>query len=546
MEEKKPAPQKKTFDPANPAYRFRLWVRRKTKDGVHVHVYWRRLFLSLLALTVAGWFALALAAMAFIRVNRGITEVHYVDLAFPWRWKNYRVSVGRHYLAAGRTLLTNGSIRGALTNLTSGLAMAPDDMESRKLLGVLQYRVGRPDLAAQTLVQGIPYLELKPDSLDQVFGLLREMQANDAIVAQTEKMLPATPDDQIVHLYLAMQLANARFGQGHYDECIATVQTWKLNRAPAGRVLVARSLWEEGQKKEAINRLQASLPQFKVRGELYVALVRFYRELGDHEQMRHYALLHYLENPAAPETRLDLIYAYSQTKAEEDLAKEVSRYLTDFASNQRALEMLANVAAIAGRPTITADLYAAAQAHRFPLAPFRGALIEAYLSNKEYKRALVEITTGRDDFKTAGANETAMLNGLEAIARFGSGDVAGADAALKNLLKDARQIRTSEALFLAKAMKAAGGTTEVDQLLELARDRDPKNEAAIVETVKADLDAKNHDGLVKHLPVFLGLPKPDLDLAHAALPLLNRPEDASLRLTIRHLAAAPTKAPATP
>ena len=67
-----------------------------------------------------------------------------------------------------------------------------------------------------------------------------------------------------------------------------------------------------------------------------------------------------------------------------------------------------------------------------------------------------------------------------------------------------------------------------------------------METVKADVDAKNHDGLVRHLPVLLALPKPDLDLAHSALPLLNRPEDANLRLTIRHLAAAPTKAPATP
>ena len=546
MEEKKPVPQKKTFDPANPAYRFRLWIRRKTKDGIHVHVYWRRIFVSLIALMIVGWFALALAAMAFIRVNRGIAEVQYVDLAFPWRWKNYRVSVGRHYLASGRTLLTGGSIRGALTNLTSGLAMAPDDMDSRKVLGILQYRVGRPDLAAQTLVQGIPYLPLKPESLEQVFGLLREMQANDAIVAQIEQMLPATPDNEIVHLYLAMQLANARFGQGHYDDCIAIVEKWKLNRAPAGRVLVARSLWEQGQKAVAINQLQASLPQFKVRGEIYIALVRFYRELGANEQMRHFALLHYLENPSAPETRLDLIYAYSQTKAEDDLAKEVGRYLTDFAGNQRALEMLANIAALSGRPTIAADTYAVAKAHKFPLSPFRGALIEADISNRDYQRALVEITAGTDDFKAAGANETAMLRGLEAIARFGSGDVAGADAALKTLLKDARQIRTSEALFLAKAMKVAGGTTETSQLLEIARDRDPKNEAAIVETVKADVDAKNHDGLVKHLPVLLALPKPDLDLAHSALPLLNRPEDASLRLTIRHLAAAPPKATATP
>ena len=85
MEEKKPVPQKKTFDPANPAYRFRLWIRRKTKDGIHVHVYWRRIFVSLIALMIVGWFALALAAMAFIRVNRGIAEVQYVDLAFPWR-----------------------------------------------------------------------------------------------------------------------------------------------------------------------------------------------------------------------------------------------------------------------------------------------------------------------------------------------------------------------------------------------------------------------------------------------------------------------------
>ena len=85
----------------------------RTSEGVQVVVHWRRLIVSFFALIVAAAFALTLAAWVYVHSYKGVKTVSYWHLALPWRWDEYRVLRGAHYVATAKEMLATSQWRGA-------------------------------------------------------------------------------------------------------------------------------------------------------------------------------------------------------------------------------------------------------------------------------------------------------------------------------------------------------------------------------------------------------------------------------------------------
>ena len=528
----------KAFDPGNPAYRYRLWVTRPTRGGsFHLHIFWRKIGVLLAGILVAGWLLTTAVSYLWIRFGDGVDDLTLSDVARPWDRRAVEVKEGQRDLSLGRALAAEGDLKGALARYAAGLERVPTDFESRRALALLQFRLRRTDLAAKTLSQGLDLLAFDPKTWGVLFGLLSDMHLESTAAAWAEARLPATPDTKPSHRFLAERLAEAQYAEGRYRECQATIERWSLGETATGEVLLAQSEWDQGQKDRAIRRLQLALGKVHGHDPIYVALEAFFHGLGDHEEAERMARLRSFEAPGAYEPRVDLITCYAVEGKAADLEVEVRRFIGDFTLNDRAIEALMRAAALARRPDLALTAYNLARGRHLPLAPFRLALVKADLGVRDYARARVDLAEGTLDLRSEVQAGDGFAKGILAVIDLAEGASGRADQGLSEVLDDPKALRERDALYLAQQFRAAGGTPEATRLLERARDLDPTDRDTVIEWVRLAIEAHDPDHLDQALEALLGLTKPDIDLARSCLPLLTRPEEASLKRKVLALVA---------
>ena len=531
------------FNPRDPLYRGKFWVRVVTPDYVFRHVFWGRIALAVLALTVSGWLAAAAGAWTFVKYQRGFTDVSYVDLAlYPWRADHYRTAIGQHYLALGRVELEKRNYRAGYSLLVAGLARVPDDVDARRLVAFTEIRLGLAHRALQTLTTGAKLAAGDLESLRLLFGLLLEAQEDDRVIALAAQLLPAQPDAVLAHQFTALQAATAHFNRGRYDEAERLVARWHLENSLEGVILLAQCDWERGFPPLALARLEGALARFPARDELYLHLIRFHRELGHLAEARRYALLRHLHDPASPGPRLDLLHTYHATDDRAAEARELATYLADFKANPQALVLLAWFAVDTVQPGLAHEVHDLAAAQGFPLNAFNLARVQATLAAADYRGALSLADVALREENENNDTFAPTLNGLRALALFGAKDTSRAEVTLGSYLSQARP-RPGDALLLAKQLRLLGASDSARAVLDRACNLDPLNQAALAELIRLDAESGNREKLAEHLPKFLQLRKPSRAVLEETLLRLDRPADAPLRDQIR---AALTRVTATP
>ena len=532
------------FDPHDPRYRGKLWVRIVTPSFAYHHVFWHRIALVLFALAVTGWLGTAAAAWGFVKYRRGFAEVSYLDLAFyPLRAGHYRTGLGHHYLARGREALEKKNYRGGYALLVAGLARVPDDVPARRLVAFTQIRLGRADLALSTLAAGAALATADLNYLKLLFALLLESQEDERVRTLATQLLPAQPDAVLTHQFIALQAATADFHRGRYDEAERLLTDWRLTDSLEGEILVAQCDWERGYPELALLRLERELTRFPQRDELYLQLVRLHRELGHLGEARRYALLRHFTDPASPGPRIDLLRTYHATDDRVAAARELATYLADFSTNPSALVLLAWFAVDTAQLALAAQAHALAVAQKFPLNAFSLARVQAALATQDYRAALTLAETALREENENNPNFGATLNGLRALALFGLRDTARAELTLGSFLNQA-QLRASDALLLAKQLRLLGQPSAAHRVLERACVLDPLNQAALAELIRLDAESGNRAALAEHLPKLLRLRKPSRPVLEETLLRLDQPADAPLREQIRTALARASATPA--
>jgi len=533
-----------SFNPRDPLYRGKLWVRVVTPDTVWHHVFWGRIALVLGALAVAGWLTAATGAWAFVRFQRGFTGVSFLDLAFfPLRAEHYRTGLGRDYVARGSAELEKKNYRDGYALLLAGLARLPDDVPTRRLVAITEVRLGLPHRALRTLSDGAARATNDLEYQKLLFALLLESQEDERVIALAQQLLPPKPDTVLSHQFIALQAATAHFHRGRYDEAERLLADWHLGNALEGAILLAQCDWERGATALALRRLEAELARFPRRDELYLQLIRFHRELGQLDEARRYALLRQLRDPVSPGPRIDLLRTYHATHDTAAENRELAAYLAEFKSNPPALVLLAWFAVDTAQPALAEQLHTLAVEQRFPLNAFNFARVQTALAAQDYRAALAHADTALREENEDNPNFASTLNGLRALALFGLKDHARAEVTLGTFLNRSRP-RASDALLLARQLRLLGVPAQARAVLDRACAADPLNEAALAELVRLDAEAGDRTKLTENLPKLLRLRKPSRAALEETLLRLDQPGDAALREQIRTALARASSTPA--
>ena len=529
------------FDPRDAAHRRKLWVRVGGAEQDYYHVYWLRIALLMAALAVVGWIGAAAAVWGFVRFQRGYEGARYFDIAFyPWRRAQYQKGLGEFYIASGRSEWNRQNYRLAYSLLLSGLARVPGDIHARRYVAITEVRIGRPDRAIRTLVDGIQFARDDLEYLKLLFGVLLEEQQDDRVIALARDLLPAAPDHVLVHQFVALQAATAHFHRGRTAEAERIVQEWGLHQAVEGQILLARCDRQHGLDAVARARLERALQRFPRRDDLYVELVRLNRELGRNDDARRYALLRQFERPDSPGARIDLLYTYHASGDAAAEQRELDHFLRTFGTDGSALLLLAWFAVDTVQPPLAERTLALARTAKVPLPAFRLAQVQVAIAARDYSRALELADAALRAEQGASEYLQALLNALRAVALFGVGDSARGQVILTAFLENAR-VRASDALLLARQFKALGQIAPARRILERACELDRKNEPALAELIRLAAEEGDRAALAENIPRLFAMRKHFRAALEETLRTLNEPADAPLRQQIQEALAQPVE-----
>jgi predicted negative regulator of RcsB-dependent stress response len=532
------------FNPKDPAHRRQLWVRVVTPDNVWYHIFWGRIALTLLLVAVAGWLTLAGAVWGFVRFQRGYTEASYSDLLlYPIRKEQYRQGLGHFYLKRAREEMEKRNWQEGYRLLQWGLARVPDDATSRRLLAYTQVQFGRTDLATNTLVEGAELPNADLDYFKLLFPLLLERQDDTRLIALAKKLLPATPDQELTHQYIALQLATAHFERGRYDEAERIVKKWDLERSLEASILIAKCDWERGYQDIAMLRLESEIKRFPKQDDLYLTLIRYLRELGRQDEARRYALLRHFNDPVSPGPRIDMLHTYHTTGDKAAEQREVEGYLKDFSQDPRALLLLASFAADTAQPELITRLISSAREHNFPLNPFLLTQAHAFFSSQKYQAALDVVLEALRTEPEAADPATLSLHAARCLALYGLKDLSRAELMLNAYIGRVDLRATRDALYLARQLRTLGGAPGARNLLERIMVVDPLNQAALTEIVRLDAESGDRGRLSATLPRLLQMRKPSRAVLEETLIRLDQPADGPLRDQIREAIARVSATP---
>ena len=519
----------RVFTPDDPRHRFKLWVRFTDDQKTFLHVYWKRVVLSLLALMIVGWELGTAAVWANLCYRQGFEAARYETFLFPWEWDQARLELARSRLDKGEAAWKDGKYKSAVANLRAGLAQLPDDLPRRQLLGTAYIAFGRVDYALDTLEAGAEQAlrENKPDYLRLLFVLLFEVQDDSRALALAKKLLPQKPDEDLTHLFIALNAATALQNGGAYDQAEQIIADWGLHRSAEGQLLLAQADWERGHRELAVRRLVAERANFPKRDDILVRLIRYHRELGDAAAAREAARARFTLDVNSPGPRLDLLYTLHDNADFAAVRAEADAYLTAFEADATALQQLAWFALDVGDVALATRVHDRAIAKGHSPEMFVLTSVQARLAAQDYAGALaaadMKLADGEGRIRDFGS----FLAGLRSVAYYGLGDPQKGELQLSAFL-NRTQLRATDGLFLARQLVLVGAEQAAARALAHAISHDPYNQLALSELVLVSARLRDREALRKQLPRLLAMRKPSRGVLEEAAAALDLAADQAL------------------
>jgi hypothetical protein len=508
-----------------------------TASGVSLHVRWRLLAWTFLALSGGGYVAAISAAYVFVKYHRGFTDVAYFDLLWPGRWSHYRIANGDYLVSRGEKQLAAGDWQGGFASLRAGVAKSPANARGRLLLHDLLLAGKRPDAAEQVLLGGIPQLQHDPEYLQALFGQLLQEQKDDAVRRLGEQILhdPGTP--AAAKTVAALAAASAGYFRGNYDQAEAMVNEHGLALTHDGRLLTAQIEWDRGYHELALVQIRALAEDFPTSEACLVQLGAWLRTTGARDEYRRLCLLRRIANPDRAEPRVALLYALREDGDQAGLARETDALLRDFRQDQSALNTLAEFAANTGDFALARRIFDHCRATGLSWEAPAFLMVEARIVARDYRGGLDLARELLGDNPDWAKRYYTLFNSLQAIAYFGLHDDASARLYLENFLGQA-DLRADNLLAVAQRFVDVGAAPEARLTLEHAVRADPLNQAALTRLVSLELELNDLDALPADLIRLTAMRKPAADVLRTAaarlgsdLFLFSRERDAALAAT---------------
>lgn len=495
------------FDPTNPAWRHRLWVRLDTPSGSRVYILWRRVLPLLAMLAVAGWLALAGGAWAFLKYRRGAAEVRFVDVAFiPFRYDAFKRAMSRHYFTVGRKQIAAGAWSGGILSLRQAVAKDPHNVEARLALAEIFSEVQRRDLALNLLREGLPDGREDVDYVEAIFGLLGDPTDAPRRAEIARQLLPAAPDQSRLHIDIARRLVHAEIELGDYAAARRLAESW-FPEGTTDRVLLTATIDEAtGYPDLAIVSLQAAAEQRPDDERLSLLLIQVYQRSHRLSEARRVATLRALRHPDSPGAACDLVALLYETGESASADRELTDYLDRFHDDPRALLLIAGAGARLKRPDVVRRIVARAprDADGRPPVSLLFAQITTECAAGDYREALTTAAT-IEHLPTLNATGQGNLLVLRCWAGYGAGHDAEADAWLDQFLSLSYPTVGRDAIRLAGKLDEVHRPAAARRLLQTQLDRNPDDLPALLAIARHDLAQQDWAALSPRIPQLLAL-----------------------------------------
>lgn len=526
-----------TFDPKDPSWRGKLWVRLNTTDGIKVFIIWSRVWKVAAVLALVGWLGLAGAAWAFVKYKRGITEASYFDIAFyPLRHRHYRETLSNHAYANAQKQLEAGAWPKAVSSLRTAVANNPANLPARRDLAGFYHNIGRADTAITLLEEGLPYGKNDADYLRVLLKLLEFERRDERILELSASLLPAEPDASALHREIVQVQIKAATRLNRYEEARALLTKWNLLRTPIGQLLLVEIDVASGHRAVGIQRLEQVLVAQPDNELANIMLVRLYREEGRNDEARRLAVRRVLLRPDSPGARVDLIALLHETGDQDAFRRERDEFLNQFATDERALLLLAATAGQINDPGLTQLILEKSPVDADGRKSAR--LVLAHLQNQcragDYQQAL-QTAVLLSDYPALNDSIQVALSTLRVWASFGLNQPTEGQTWLNQLLTQQSPAFTPNASLLATQLAQMGLRAETRRLRQALVERNPGEVAFLAALVSDDLEQQSWDAVRTNLPPLLNLnPTPVELLARIwqAQDNLNLPPDLRQRLQI--------------
>jgi thioredoxin-like negative regulator of GroEL len=407
--------QATAFNPKSTALRRKLWVRMETPGGPRIFFIWSRIFKLLAVLLVLGWLGSATALWAFVRYQRGVSTVSLVDIAFlPLRRAEYRATLGRHHFETAKQQLGQQRWGEAIFNLRAAVSRTPGNLEARRILASIYHQSRQPEPAMKLLEDGLVHARTDLPYLRETFGLLQQQRQPERILRQADRFLPAAPDREPHHLFIALQAAAALHALQRDEEALALIKRWTLERHAEGQNLIAAIAIASGRFQQAERIYRDQLQQNPQNEAAALHLTRLFIRQGRTEDARRAALLRSLAIPHSAGAGIDLISLTWQTGAKEQFQREAQAFLAQHKGDTRALQMLASLASDLAQPGLAATTLATAQAAGHAPAPFQFSLLLAQCNAGDFAAAVTtaEALPGNDELPPPVGRRPELSQGL--------------------------------------------------------------------------------------------------------------------------------------
>ncbi|MCF7688111.1 MAG: hypothetical protein K9M98_05445 [Cephaloticoccus sp.] len=503
-----------SFDPKDPAWGRKLWVRLKTSDGSKIFIIWSRVWKVAVVLALAGWLGLAGAAWAFVKYKRGITEASYVDIAlFPLRHRHYRETLSTHYQALAQKQLEAGEWSKALVSLRLAIANNAKNLPARQQLADIYRQIQRPDFAIDLLEAGLKEGATDISYLRDLFKLLQSANRNERIITLGSQFLPATPDADQTHQEIVYQIVRAELRLKQTEKAKLLLQVWKLDNTLDGQLLLADLENADGFPDLAVMRLE-NLARTHPKSEMIgLRLVSLYKEMDRLADARRVAIERMIKFPGSPGAHVDLISLLYDSGDMPAFDREAMSFVTRFARDNRALVLLASAAMRLHEPWLARLVRDKAPKNEagHVSSVFQVIVMHAECLAGHYQLAIDEnqVLAG---YPNLSPTDQAAGIVIQAWANYGLGKTTDGETALNQFLTLSTNVLNQHGALLARELDLLDKKAESRRVLLALVERNPGNPNYLTKLVNYDLELQHWEEVTSRLPSLLALDPPPLEL----------------------------------
>ena len=492
---------------------FGFIVQRKQLDGsIQISVRWLRIAAFLLVSLILAWTGASSALYLYLKYNKNYEEVSFVD-TFLFRRAKLRTQAGDQHIKKSIAEIEAGNYWDAFRLLHLGVARSPNNLEGRKLLAEF-YEVGRnrPDPAINYMLDGLDRGGIEdPDYLKYLLRLLLRHQKDAKVVEIADQYLPEEPEINQINSLLALGAATANHLRGNYDQADDYLIAYDLINSPDGLLLSSKISWDRGDKIAAITKLEQSLNRFPNSESLLIQLSNYYREIGEFDKARRYAILRNIKDPLSVAPKLELLYIYNQSGDTEREQREIQRMFEQFSKNETAMLEFANFSAKTGNVELTRRIYELALENEFDIGRFSILLMESHLASEDYEGCLSfceELIKEQPEWLT---EHWAIFNGYRAVASFAVKRPDLGEIYLQHFLDETKN-KPQAHLNVASNFSAIERNQQAHKVLTAAYKQAPTNQKILTELIKVELKLGNTENLSQLLTRLLQMRRPQKEL----------------------------------